>query len=542
MEHYRIKETYIKNKNNISNKSNNEKESSLTYLKKENPKTNKNHNYLNINQKLQLDIGNNQKIEKTKKDASGIKKKNNYQINSTKINKSNLFIIKRNGAFRIIEITNSNKIKKNDNNKTEIENPSKTIRKVVSVYKNKLNNRYNDIINRKEKYNITEVNKINKINNFKYIKNKTHKLISIKKPKESLINNNCKQKLHFIKKHKQQHKEFDTLIKIDMIKNITNQKKLDKDKNELLRSKIIFKFSKRKDNNISIDYSKLNKKINHVPVKSLNYNNNHSELQKSLQKYFSLTPKNLKGKISSKEKNDDKKKNIFYNKIKLKENVAKNFYINEKQIKLINKNIKKGKDKITKFKKKSFQLTFNNSNLIKSSDLHWNYINKIGFENEKNILNSNKNNYKENKNKHKKTITTEQNFINYKCSFLKHSSKSKSLNIVYNLDDYIGPNQYDNMIIPNHRRTVNQRLSSEKEKENKEFKKIFNTEGIKNSIEYYDKLKRRTNKTPDEYYNKKDLDKLVLSGEKNSQNYKIRNLLYNSVFNNNKLEFKKKSK
>lgn len=539
MEHYRIKETYIKNKNNISNKSNNEKESSLTYLKKENPKTNKNHNYLNINQKLQLDIGNNQKIEKTKKDASGIKKKNNYQINSTKINKSNLFIIKRNGAFRIIEITNSNKIKKNDNNKTEIENPSKTIRKVVSVYKNKLNNRYNDIINRKEKYNITEVNKINKINNFKYIKNKTHKLISIKKPKESLINNNCKQKLHFIKKHKQQHKEFDTLIKIDMIKNITNQKKLDKDKNELLRSKIIFKFSKRKDNNISIDYSKLNKKINHVPVKSLNYNNNHSELQKSLQKYFSLTPKNLKGKISSKEKNDDKKKNIFYNKIKLKENVAKNFYINEKQIKLINKNIKKGKDKITKFKKKSFQLTFNNSNLIKSSDLHWNYINKIGFENEKNILNINKNNYKENKNKHKKTITTEQNFINYKCSFLKHSSKSKSLNIVYNLDDYIGPNQYDNMIIPNHRRTVNQRLSSEKEKENKEFKKIFNTEGIKNSIEYYDKLKRRTNKTPDEYYNKKDLDKLVLSGEKNSQNYKIRNLLYNSVFNNNKLEFKK---
>ena len=542
MEHYRIKETYIKNKNNISNKSNNEKESSLTYLKKENPKTNKNHNYLNINQKLQLDIGNNQKIEKTKKDASGIKKKNNYQINSTKINKSNLFIIKRNGAFRIIEITNSNKIKKNDNNKTEIENPSKTIRKVVSVYKNKLNNRYNDIINRKEKYNITEVNKINKINNFKYIKNKTHKLISIKKPKESLINNNCKQKLHFIKKHKQQHKEFDTLIKIDVIKNITNQKKLDKDKNELLRSKIIFKFSKRKDNNISIDYSKLNKKINHVPVKSLNYNNNHSELQKSLQKYFSLTPKNLKGKISSKEKNDDKKKNIFYNKIKLKENVAKNFYINEKQIKLINKNIKKGKDKITKFKKKSFQLTFNNSNLIKSSDLHWNYINKIGFENEKNILSSNKNNYKENKNKHKKTITTEQNFINYKCSFLKHSSKSKSLNIVYNLDDYIGPNQYDNMIIPNHRKTVNQRLSSEKEKENKEFKKIFNTEGIKNSIEYYDKLKRRTNKTPDEYYNKKDLDKLVLSGEKNSQNYKIRNLLYNSVFNNNKLEFKKKSK
>ena len=542
MEHYRIKETYIKNKNNISNKYNNEKESSLTYLKKENPKTNKNHNYLNINQKLQLDIGNNQKIEKTKKDASGIKKKNNYQINSTKINKSNLFIIKRNGAFRIIEITNSNKIKKNDNNKTEIENPSKTIRKVVSVYKNKLNNRYNDIINKKEKYNITEVNTINKINNFKYIKNNTHKLISIKKPKELLINNNCKQKLHFIKKHKQQHKEFDTLIKIDMIKNITNQKKLDKDKNELLRSKIIFKFSKRKDNNISIDYSKLNKKINHVPVKSLNYNNNHSELQKSLQKYFSLTPKNLKGKISSKEKNDDKKKNIFYNKIKLKENVAKNFYINEKQIKLINKNIKKGKDKITKFKKKSFQLTFNNSNLIKSSDLHWNYINKIGFENEKNILNSNKNNYKENKNKHKKTITTEQNFINYKCSFLKHSSKSKSLNIVYNLDDYIGPNQYDNMIIPNHRRTVNQRLSSEKEKEIKEFKKIFNTEGIKNSIEYYDKLKRRTNKTPDEYYNKKDLDKLVLSGEKNSQNYKIRNLLYNSVFNNNKLEFKKKSK
>ena len=172
MEHYRIKETYIKNKNNISNKSNNEKESSLTYLKKENPKTNKNHNYLNINQKLQLDIGNNQKIEKTKKDASGIKKKNNYQINSTKINKSNLFIIKRNGAFRIIEITNSNKIKKNDNNKTEIENPSKTIRKVVSVYKNKLNNRYNDIINKKEKYNITEVNTINKINNFKYIKNK----------------------------------------------------------------------------------------------------------------------------------------------------------------------------------------------------------------------------------------------------------------------------------------------------------------------------------------------------------------------------------
>ena len=95
------------------------------------------------------------------------------------------------------------------------------------------------------------------------------------------------------------------------------------------------------------------------------------------------------------------------------------------------------------------------------------------------------------------------------------------------------------MIIPNHRRIIYQRLFSEKEKEKKELKKIFNTEGIKNSTEYYDKLKNRSNKTSDELYNKKDLDKLVLSGEKKSKNYKIRNLLYNSVFNTNKLKFKK---
>ena len=35
---------------------------------------------------------------------------------------------------------------------------------------------------------------------------------------------------------------------------------------------------------------------------------------------------------------------------------------------------------------------------------------------------------------------------------------------------------------------------------------------------------------PEDYYKKKDFDKLILSGEKKSKYYNMRNLLYNSVF------------
>ena len=538
MEPYRIKETNIKNKNGILNRYKNTKKNSVTFVKKE--KSNINHN-LNINQKISHENRNTYKpVNSNKFSILENDKKYYYPINKTVINKSNLILIKRKGAFRLIEIKPQNKNKMNINNKTEIGKPLTTIRKVVSEYKNNLNNEYNDVINDKQKHNITEFNKINKINIYNYINNKKCKLNSIEKEKESLINKNCQQKLLLIKKQKQEYKELEKFLKTELVKNLKNQKILEKDKNELLYNKIKFKFTKRKDNNISTDYFKQNKKISLAPVKSLNYNNNHSELQKSLQKYFSLSPKDLKGNMFFKPAKDNKKETMFYNKNGLTENISKNLNLKNIQIKKINyKKIKKSNDKITKFKKKSIQLTIDNNNLIKSLDFQGNYKNKMNFENEKNILNINKNNCLGNKIKHKKAISTNQNYINYKSFFLNHSSKSKSLNIVYNLEDYTGPNLYDNMIVPNHKKTIYQRLSSEKEKEKKELKKNFNTEDIKNTTEYFDKLRNRTNKTPDDYFNKKDFDKLVLSGEKKSKYFKIRNLLYNSAFNTNKLEFKK---
>ena len=538
MEPYRIKETNIKNKNGILNRYKNTKKNSVTFVKKE--KSNINHN-LNINQKISQENRNTYKpVNSNKFSILENDKKYYYPINKTVINKSNLILIKRKGAFRLIEIKPQNKNKMNINNKTEIGKPLTTIRKVVSEYKNNLNNEYNDVINDKQKHNITEFNKINKINIYNYINNKKCKLNSIEKEKESLINKNCQQKLLLIKKQKQEYKELEKFLKTELVKNLKNQKILEKDKNELLYNKIKFKFTKRKDNNISTDYFKQNKKISLAPVKSLNYNNNHSELQKSLQKYFSLSPKDLKGNMFFKPAKDNKKETMFYNKNGLTENISKNLNLKNIQIKKINyKKIKKSNDKITKFKKKSIQLTIDNNNLIKSLDFQGNYKNKMNFENEKNILNINKNNCLGNKIKHKKAISTNQNYINYKSFFLNHSSKSKSLNIVYNLEDYTGPNLYDNMIVPNHKKTIYQRLSSEKEKEKKELKKNFNTEDIKNTTEYFDKLRNRANKTPDDYYNKKDFDKLVLSGEKKSKYFKIRNLLYNSAFNTNKLEFKK---
>lgn len=66
---------------------------------------------------------------------------------------------------------------------------------------------------------------------------------------------------------------------------------------------------------------------------------------------------------------------------------------------------------------------------------------------------------------------------------------------------------------------------------------MLNTEGIKTNNEHYNKLRNRTNKTPDDYFNKKDFDKLILSGDKKSKYYKMRNLLYESVFNNNKIGY-----
>ena len=530
----RVNGTNIKNINYFSNKSNSIKKELLSYAEENKQKVKKN-KYLNINNQFSPIVKDFHKIENIKKfDDSIIKQKYHYPINKTK---SNFILIKRNGAFQLIEVKSNNKIKTNINNKNEKRNQLKIIGK-ESEKNDKLNNEYGKKINDKLKYNIIEFGRNKKLNIHKYIENKNIKLKSNENKKTSLINGNNKQLLFIHMRQNQDTQELENFHKTENFDDTINKKLFEKDnKTKLLDNKIKFKISKRLNNN-SIECFKLDKKIRHVPVKSLNYNNNHSEIKKTLQKYFSLIPRDLIGKNSSKENKDNKKENLYYNKINTNENESKNISLNDMQIKRINyKKNKRANHKVIKFKKKSIQINFDNNNLIKSSDLNGNYKNKLTFENEKNILNTNKNYLINNKIIHKKTISANPNYMNYKSLFLKHNSKSMSLNLVNNLDDYIGPNQYDNIIIPNHTRTINQRISSEKEKEKKEFNKLLNTEGIKTNNEHYNKLRNRTNKTPDDYFNKKDFDKLILSGDKKSKYYKMRNLLYESVFNNNKIGY-----
>ena len=367
--------------------------------------------------------------------------------------------------------------------------------------------------------------------------NKKSKILLIKK--KNVDNKKCTL---LLKKKKIENKYSGNFLNTEIVQNIKNHKENENTKNDLFQKKILYNSPKNKSINLKV-FFKL-KNIGHKHGKSLNYNYNHSELQKSLQKYFSLTENDLIEKKKSKE--------LIYNKIN-KDNFQKNkkvlkgkAYINNNTnigtIRKINILNNKAPNKILlSFKQKSKELNFDNNKIKNSQIVSNNRIYLTKYKHIKNIININKDNYIKAESTKMDISINNNNFFRNKKKFFNHNPKSQSLNLLYNLDDYIGHNQYKDVVIPDNRTKIIKRISIEKEKEMKKIKQIFNYEENKNNIHYkVSKDENRLIKTPDDYYNKKAFDKLILSGEKKSKNFKTRNLLYNTAFKSYKNEFKYK--
>ena len=440
---------------------------------------------------------------------------------------------------------NMDKIRRKIANLSTIQHQNKyTILKADNITRKRKNNKVNhsNIRNLKEKnyygiHTLTKSHNDKNINLLNYINNKKNKLNSLENEKKLLINNankNIEKYVKLLQEQKKEYKDYENFLKNELENNLKNLKILEIDKNNLSSFVNKTHINDINNTNSNIKYIfTLKKNKNQVSNNNLNYKNDFSNIQKSLQKYFSFNTSNSKDKIDKincQNKEDNYKDSI---KVNLNNESKQNNNIKAINIKIYNKNNQK--TKIIKFKKK-----FHESNLI-SFDFYDNFVKSFELKkykdnlknkdmtNDEKILdiNQQENTQTEknlNQERLKKKPAIRKNLV------LTHASKCKSLNFLEELNDYIGPNQYNNIIIPDNKRKIIRILSEEKEKESINLRnKFFKEENKKKRIQSQ-KLKDREMIDPEDYYKKKDFDKLILSGEKKSKYYNMRNLLYNSVF------------
>ena len=490
---------YVYNKNNKlifrhalekTNKNSNDslekfknKEQELLTLENEGMSLIKRKSYLNYDRKLMKDV---ETFTKYKRE-----KENNKTVENMLLDK-NLKNSRKNANSQDYSfIINNFKIKKSN---TKIYKYFK-----IQTHLKNTKSAFNDIDNIKLtkdiKINLTETD--NNKNKFDYIKNKTNKPI----------------------------------IKIE-------QNKFEKEKNYLVGDEIKLKFFKKNVPEL-LNAFKLSKIISHKKSFSSKYNYNHSETQNSLRKYFSLAPKDIDEKNKSKQAINYKDK-IKYNKNKNSLFLNQNSKLNKDFYRKI-KIIKINRNNIFKFKKKLSSTNDINKNLIKPLSILNYYESKDAFNCKKqrnkkiNCIDGKNNSRKGN---HKKYITfSSKDFINNKKFSFSHISKNESLNLLHNLDDYIGPNQYEKIIIPNNKSKIMKKISERRKRVTNKKISIFKSEENKRNNEYYTKMKNLELTRGGEYYNSKDFDKLILSGEKNSKYFKMRKILYDSAFKKCKYEF-----
>ena len=481
---------------------------------------NKNNNKFNF-------LGKVGRIKKNIKD-NFIKNKNNTTFRLNNINKilgkENEY---NNNRFKNLTIE-TNYIKIGREKKENLKTNNNLTQKKLNINMDKIRRKIANLstIQHQNKYtilkadNITRKRKNNKVNhsNIRNLKEKNY------------------YGIHTLTKshNKKEYKDYENFLKNELENNLKNLKILEIDKNNLSSFVNKTHINDINNTNSNIKYIfTLKKNKNQVSNNNLNYKNDFSNIQKSLQKYFSFNTSNSKDKIDKincQNKEDNYKDSI---KVNLNNESKQNNNIKAINIKIYNKNNQK--TKIIKFKKK-----FHESNLI-SFDFYDNFVKSFELKkykdnlknkdmtNDEKILdiNQQENTQTEknlNQERLKKKPAIKKNLV------LTHASKCKSLNFLEELNDYIGPNQYNNIIIPDNKRKIIRILSEEKEKESINLRnKFFKEENKKKRIQSQ-KLKDREMIDPEDYYKKKDFDKLILSGEKKSKYYNMRNLLYNSVF------------
>ena len=389
----------------------------------------------------------------------------------------------------------------------------------------------------------------NIIKELNYLINKKKILSLIEKQKQKLIDEsyrNYQKYLFLIEKQQQEYNEYEQFLRKNLKMNRNNKKKIEIRKNNLKNrgEKSYFNILKNEKLILNKEKEYLDNSNMLVNNNFLHYNKN-ALINKSIQKYFIL-------------KNDNEKKSSVTNKNKIlktegnKENI--NSYENKKFHKNKTSNIKELKLNIKNFQKfrklhlkiinnNKFHLLKNNYNYtqqninIKTPNETNNNFNKkkLGFDKRNNdeikkrlILNSKRINKNLSSERDKKVSS--KRIFNDNHKKLCCNLKCQSLNKLNKLDDYIGPNQYGEIIIPNSSKKALRRISEEKERTLNKLKNIFKFQENLRNKEYYSQVKNREIKNHDAYYKNADLDGIILSSEKKSKYHKIKDDLYNYVF------------
>ena len=579
----------MKFNNDILNNNENDKFSTFTIERKNNllkinSKNLLQHKKINSN-KFNLQVLSNNLIQKLKVNIKNKKFCKNSTKNTKKLmNKyinTNNNINNPNSRYIFPTLSSENcPIQNNINNKTTKNNSYKKFllkgikNKPLLIDRCKTPNNYyslteiNPIINMKNKNMINTKNS----NDLNYIEKKKNILKSIEIEKQKLIDEsykNYKKYQYLIKKQQQECREYDSFLKKELNNNKNNQLKLRLFNNYLEKDGAQSYFNLVKKNRnlnqcLTNDIVNEEKKLNNNYFK---YNKNTS-LNKSIQKYF-LLKTNDKENEKPKDKNNYIKNDKHNKNLDSSENkimiVNKSSDINEFNVNIkILKNIqnKFNNNKIYQFKTKNFTLNkldispFNKTvkisktkKLIDNGD-NFKNDNNLEFKNisnintikivkkpKKRLILKNKNQYINNIKEKKLSINNES--LNYsKTPSSSVKMKSKYLSKLNELDDYIGPNQYGNLVIPpNHKKNICRMISEGKERTLKKVKKMFKILENKRNVEYYSQAKDRKIKDLDEYYKKKDFDKIILSSEKESKYNNIKNKIYSEVFKPIKYEF-----
>ena len=420
--------------------------------------------------------------------------------------------------------------------------------------------------------------KNNKMKELNFLKNKKKTILLLEMEKQKIMDENFKnyQKyLSLIQKQKKEFDEYDKYLKKGLDDTQGTEKKNEAIKNKPKKkgTKSYFNFLKNQKLSNSLQNIKKENKLSNNNL--LNYNES-TLINKSIQKYFminenysenkvsknkknnanrNLENKSLDNNINSKEKNKINKSSKKQQ-IKLNINVIQKF----KKLKLKNKKKEDNNHKHEKFikrriltnisafsdnnTKKRLKMIKEGKNFEKEFILNKkknidSYFHRNKFEMNNQIIHDEidkrlilkKIRKKNNENSEKDIKINLRNLSkNIKASNSYNILETKSLKKLHELDDYIGPNQYNDVFIPDNNRKVMRMISEEKERTLNKIKNAFKFNEMRRNHEYYSQTKKREIKDMDDYYQKKDFDKLTLSSEKKSKYFNLKDKLYYAAF------------
>ena len=420
--------------------------------------------------------------------------------------------------------------------------------------------------------------KNNKMKELNFLKNKKKAILLLEMEKQKIMDENFKnyQKyLSIIQKQKKEFDEYDKYLKKGFDNTQKTEKKFEAIKNNPRKKGTKSYFNILKNQNFSNSLQNIKQENKLANNNFINYNES-TLINKSIQKYFLINEDYSENKASKNKKNNvnrtlenktldnnlNSKEKVKVNKSSNKQQIKLNINVIQKfkKLKLKNKNKEDNNNKHEKFikrriltnisafsdnnTKKRLKMIKKDKNFEKDFILNKKKNNETDFHQNKFVVNNQilhdeidkrlilkKIRKKNNENSEKDLKIKIRNLSNnIKTSNSYNILETKSLKKLHELDDYIGPNQYCDVLIPDNNRKVMRMISEEKERTLNKLKNAFKFNETRRNHDYYSQTKNREIKDLDDYYQKKDFDKLTLSSEKKSKYFNLKDRLYYAAF------------